>query len=108
MIGEFYDKIVSLGILTLFVLGLVGALIGIFSPVEAILFMLVGLLFSLFIGLISLTFFIGIGSLGGIVFYFIKKAHQRKTRKRLLLKRNCQDKRDGQKRRLNIFLCFLF
>ena len=66
----------QVGLFFSFVLGLVGALIGIFSPVGAILFMLVGLLFSLFIGSISLTFFIGIGSLGGIVFYFIKKAQR--------------------------------
>lgn len=66
----------QVGLFFSFVLALVGALIGIFSPVGAILFMLVGLLFSLFIGSISLTFFIGIGSLGGIVFYFIRKAQR--------------------------------
>jgi len=49
------------------------ALIGIFSPVIAIIFAIVALVPAYFIGSINLTILIGIAVLGGIVIHFLKR-----------------------------------
>ena len=63
----------SFGLVLSVVLALAGGLMGIFSPVIAVIMILVGLLLSLFLGSISMGIFMGIASMGGIVIHYILK-----------------------------------
>ena len=64
----------TLGLFISFILALLMALIGIFSPIGAIVMMLVALLPAVILGSITYSIMLAIGCLGGIIVHFIKKA----------------------------------
>ena len=65
----------TLGLFISFVLALLMALIGIFSPIGAIIMMLIALLPAVILGSITFSIMLAIGCLGGIIIHFIKKTN---------------------------------
>jgi len=64
----------TIGLFISFILALVMALIGIFSPIGAIIMMVIALLPAVILGSITFPIMMGIGVLGGIIIHFMKKA----------------------------------
>jgi hypothetical protein len=63
----------NMGLFIAIILAMVTALIGVFSPIGAIIMVLVGLIPSVIFGTITLPIAMAIGTLGGIVIHIIKK-----------------------------------
>jgi len=62
----------SFGLFTSFLIVLVSALIGVFSPIASIFLLLVGLIISVFLGSVTFAVAMGLGVLGGIIINVIK------------------------------------
>ena len=64
----------SFGLFLSVILSMMAGLIGVFSPVGAIIMVIVGLIPSLIFGAINIAIFMGIAAIGGIVIHYIKKS----------------------------------